>query len=200
MSTAHAHTEPIVLHFGSVLRGMSDDDFLKFCRRHPDYRMERTAEGDLIVMPPTGGETGRQNFALTAAFGDWVDRDGSGVGFDSSTGFHLPNGADRSPDLAWVRRARWEVLTPEQRKSFPPLCPHFVLELRYQNDSLDALQPKMQEYIGNGARLGWLIDPQERVIYVYRPGAPVSPLRDPESISGDPEPPGFSLDMRRIWG
>jgi len=200
MSITQPHAESIVLHFGSVLRGMSDEDFLKFCRRHPDYRMERTAEGDLIVMPPTGGETGRQNFALTVAFGDWVERDGSGVGFDSSTGFHLPNGADRSPDLAWVRRERWEALAPEQRKSFPPLCPDFVLELRSENDSLDALRAKMLEYIENGTRLGWLIDPQERIIFVYRPGSSVSTLRNPESVAGDPELPGFSLDMRRIWG
>jgi Uma2 family endonuclease len=178
--------EPLVLHFGRGLQRLSDSEFFEFCQLNADWRLERTAEGDLIVMPPTGGETGRRNFTLTGAINDWVEQDGTGIGFDSSTGFALPNGAKRSPDLAWVKRSRWEQLTEEEREEFPPLCPDFVVELRSRTDSLDALKSKMQEYIENGARLGWLIDPIERTVYIYRPGEEVICLNHPKTIAGDP--------------
>ncbi|MBI1929279.1 Uma2 family endonuclease [Candidatus Poribacteria bacterium] len=178
---------------------MSDDDFFEFCQLNRDLRIELTSEGDLIIMPPTGGETGKRNFTLTGLFSPWVEANGTGIGFDSSTGFTLPNGAKRSPDLAWIKRSRWETLTEEERKKFPPLCPDFVVELRSWTDALDKLQEKMGEYIANGALLGWLIDPKEKKVYIYRPSAEVCCLENPDTISGDPVLPGFVLDLRRIW-
>lgn len=194
-----AETPPLVLHLAPVLE-MSDQQFFKLCQLNRDLRLERTSQGDLVIMPPTGGETGRMNFDLTGLFGHWVHADGSGVAFDASTGFTLPNGAKRSPDLAWVKRARWEALTPQQRDAFPPLCPDFVVELRSRSDALETVQAKMQEYLDNGAQLGWLIDPVERKVYVYRPQAPVECLDNPQTVSGAPVLPGFVLDVRNIWG
>ena len=191
--------EHIVLHFGQLMQRMSDDEFFEFCRRNPDLRIERTSDGDLIIMPPTGGETGRSNFKLTAYFGNWVEANGTGEGFDSSTVFRLPNGAERSPDVAWVRRERWEALTPEERRKFPPLCPDFVIELRSDSDRFNTLQQKMQEYIDNGAQLGWLIDPLERKVWVYRPGAEPECLVNPVRVSGEPVLPGFVLPLEKIW-
>lgn len=178
---------------------LDDDELFALCRKHADLRIERTSDGALVVMPPTGGETGRRNFALTARFGAWVDRDGTGVGFDSSTGFRLPNGAERAPDLSWVRKDRWFGLTDEERRKFPPLCPDFVVELRSQSDDLDDLIAKMREYVDNGARLGWLIDPVDRKVHVFRPGAPSERLDGPARLSGEPILPGFELELDAIW-
>jgi Uma2 family endonuclease len=133
---------PLVLRLAPVI-DMSDEQFFDLCQLNRDLRLERTSQGDLVIMPPTGGETGRMNFELTGLFGHWVYADGTGVGFDSSTGFTLPNGATRSPDLAWVKRERWEALTPKQRQQFPPWCPDFVLELRSPSDALVTVQAKM---------------------------------------------------------
>jgi Uma2 family endonuclease len=191
--------DALVLHLGPVVQRMSDEEYYQFCQLHPDLRIERTSEGDLIIMPPTGGETGRSNFKLTAYFSNWVDANGSGVGFDSSTEFALPNGACRSPDVAWVKNERWEALTPAERKRFPPLCPDFVIELRSDTDRLSTLQAKMQEYIDNGAQLGWLIDPLKKTVWVYRPNAAVECLGNPESVNGDPVLAGFVLPLGRIW-
>ncbi|MGH8591066.1 MAG: Uma2 family endonuclease [Gammaproteobacteria bacterium] len=201
MSTSPRPTEsnPFVIHFGPVLRRLSDEDFFEFCRANRDWRIERTSDGDIIIMPPTGGETGKRNFDLTFVFGAWVKADGTGVGFDSSTGFTLPNGAKRSPDLAWVRLSRWNALTELERKQFPPLCPDFVVELRSETDSLADLQGKMQDYIDNGAALGWLIDPVERKVYVYRPQVQAECLDNPTNVSGEPLLRGFNLDVRELW-
>jgi Uma2 family endonuclease len=139
------------------------------------------------------------NFKLTGAFYRWVEADGTGVGFDASTGFMLPNGATRSPDLAWVKRERWEALTAEQRKGFASLCPDFVLELRSPSDALATVQATMQEYLDNGAQLGWLIDPLEKSVYIYRPQTPAECLDNPQTISGDPVLPGFVLEPGRVW-
>jgi Uma2 family endonuclease len=193
-----AEIPPLVLHLAPVIE-VSEQQFFELCQLNRDLRIERTSQGDLVIMPPTGGETGRMNFELTALFGRWVHADGSGVGFDSSTGFTLRNGATRSPDLAWVKRERWEALTQEQRRGFAPLCPDFVLELRSPSDSLAYVQAKMREYLDNGAQLGWLIDPIEKKVYVYRPQAPVECLDDPPTLSGDPVLPGFVTDLRRVW-
>jgi Uma2 family endonuclease len=200
MSTTLTLTEipPLILRLAPVVE-MSDEQFFALCQLNRDLRIERTSQGDLVIMPPTGGETGRTNFKLTQVFGNWVDADGTGVGFDSSTGFTLPNGAKRSPDLAWVRRSRWEALTQQQREQFPPLCPDFVLELRSPSDALATVQAKMQEYLDNGAQLGWLIDPIEKKVYVYRPQAPVECLDNPQTVSGDPLLPAFVLELGRIW-
>jgi Uma2 family endonuclease len=189
---------PLVLRLAPVI-DMSDEQFFDLCQLNRDLRLERTSQGDLVIMPPTGGETGRTNFKLTQVFGNWVDADGTGVGFDSSTGFALPNGAKRSPDLAWVKRDRWEALTPEQRKGFAPLCPDFVMELRSPSDALEYVQTKMQEYLDNDAKLGWLIDPIEKKVYTYRPQAAVECLDNPQTISGDPVLPGFVLELGRVW-
>jgi Uma2 family endonuclease len=201
MSTAIAPSEtpPIVLHLGAVLERMTDREFFEFCQLNQDWRIERTAHGDLLIMPPTGGETGRRNFLTTGLFFAWAEADGSGIGFDSSTGFTLPNGAKRSPDLAWVRRPRWEALTAQQREEFPPLCPDFVVEIRSRTDELMTLTAKMDEYVANGAQLGWLIDPIESEVHVYRPGGQITVLERPDTVAGDPVLPGFVLDARRLW-
>ena len=191
-------TLPLVLRLAPVIE-MSDRQFFELCQLNRDLRIERTSQGDLVLMPPTGSETGRMNFELAVLFGQWVRADGSGVGFDSSTGFTLPNGAKRSPDLAWVKRSRWQGLTQQQREEFAPLCPDFVLELRSPSDALEHVQAKMREYLDNGAQLGWLIDPIERKVYVYRPQAPVECLDNPQTVSGDPLLPGFVLELGKVW-
>jgi Uma2 family endonuclease len=178
---------------------MTDDQFLEFCAMNQDFRFERTTKGDLIIMPPTGGETGSRNSELNADLKIWARQDGSGVTFDSSTGFKLPNGAIRSPDAAWVKRSRLSTLTPDEKRKFMPLCPDFVLELKSPTDSIDALKVKMQEYIDNGAELGWLIDAEGRRVYIYRPNCPVECLENPSTVSGEPVLPGFVLDLKPIW-
>ncbi len=189
---------PIVLHTNPVLK-MGEEQFFEFCRLNRDLRIERTAEGDLEVMPPTGGETGSRNAMLVHLLIAWTLQNGTGVAFDSSTGFRLPNGATRSPDAAWVKRERLVDLTAEQKQKFLPLCPDFVIELRSPTDSLTLLQDKMREYVENGVRLGWLIDPSERRVHVYRPGSEVERLEGASSLSGEPELSGFALDLRKLW-
>lgn len=165
-----------------------------------DLRLERTAGGELIVNPPTGGESGQRNFNITGQLARWYEENEDlGEAFDSSTGFRLPNGADRSPDASWVRRESWEALTPQQRKGFVPLCPDFVIELRSESENLRSLQTKMQEYIDNGARLGWLIDPKNRRVEIYRSGAEVEVLENPSELSGEDVLPDFVLNLMRVW-
>ena len=178
---------------------LSDEVFLALCAQNPDLRLERTAEGEIVVMPPSGGTTGNRNAALTAALHVWSRANGTGSAFDSSTGFRLPNGAIRAPDASWVRAERLDALAPTERDKFLPLCPDFVVELRSATDRLARLHAKMTEYAAHGARLGWLIDPVERVVYVYRPGRAVVRLFEPRCISGDRELPGFTLDLTEIW-
>ena len=178
---------------------LTDDQFFELCQLNRDLRLERTAQGDIVVMPPTGFETGNRNGEITRQLGNWAKQDGAGVACGSSTGFKLPNGADRSPDAAWISRARLAELTPEEKQKFLPLCPDFVIELRSPSDRLEDVQAKMDEYLANGARLGWLIDPQTRAVHVYRPGVAVQLLQTPLEVSGDPELPGFVLDLREIW-
>ena len=194
-----ARAQPLLVNFGPFVKTMNDEDFTKLCQLNSDLRIERTREGDLIILPATGGETGRRSFNLTAVFGEWVERDGTGIGFDSSTGFTLPDGAKRSPDLAWVRRSRWERLSTAERKGFPPLCPDFVAELRSPSDDLSALQAKLEEYTANGAQLGWLIEPDDRRVYVYRPNTQMECLNHPTTLSGAPVLRGFILDSERLW-
>ena len=176
-----------------------DEELFELCSRNPDLRIERTAEGNVVVMTPAGWESSHRNLEIALALGAWAKRDGTGVASDSSGGFLLPNGAMRSPDAAWVLRSRLAEVPPEARRRFLPLCPDFVVELRSPSDSLAELQTKMDEYRANGARLGWLIDPEEQRIYVYRPDRPVEVLDHPTEISGDPELPGFILDLSSIW-
>lgn len=178
---------------------LTDEQFERLCAENPELRIELTAQGELIVMPPTGSETGWSNGRLNYRLSAWSEVDDGGLVFDSSTGFILPNGAKRSPDASWVRRERWSALPKEQRRKLAPLCPDFVVELRSPTDSLPVLQEKMQEYLENGAQLGWLLDPLERRVYVYQPGQPVVMLDNPEALSGDPVLPGFVLPVRELW-
>ena len=178
---------------------MTEEQFVEFCSQNDELRIERTADGALEIMPPTFMDTGNRNFEAVVQLGIWARQDGRGVGFDSSAGFTLPNGAIRSPDASWVLRSRLDALTEEERKGFGRICPDFVIEIRSASDRLSTLQAKMREYIDNGARLGWLIDPIERRAYVYRPGAAVEVLDSPQTLSGDPELAGFTLDMGAIW-
>ncbi|HLM62367.1 MAG TPA: Uma2 family endonuclease [Pyrinomonadaceae bacterium] len=190
---------PIVLDFRDVLKKINDDEFESFCRHNPDVEIELTKEGELIIMPPTGGQTGIRNFSLIGKFFNWLEKDKSGVGFDSSTVFVLPNGAKRSPDLSWVKNEKWNVLTEEEKEKFPVLCPDFVVELRSPSDSLVNLQNKMREYVENGAALGWLIDPLERKVHVYRPDKETEILDDPKQVSGAPLLKKFVLNVRKLW-
>jgi Uma2 family endonuclease len=190
---------PLVLHCGSFMKKFSDEELREFFTLNEHLRIELDSEGDLVIMAPTGGETGIRNFELNGNFWAWKTKDGRGKAFDSSTVFSLPNGSKRSPDLAWVLNERWEALSKSERVKFPPICPDFVVELRSQSDSLDFLIDKMVEYITNGAQLGWLLDPFERKVYVFRPGAEVEILDDPETVSGEPLLRGFTLDVRAIW-
>jgi Uma2 family endonuclease len=190
--------EPLLVHTAPGLE-MDDHDLFRFCQANRDLRIERTAKGDLIIMPPTTGGTSRGNTKLTTAFENWAVRDGSGVVFDSSGGFILPNGAMRSPDVAWVKQDRLDALDDDPSDEFVPICPDFVLELRSSSDSMRALKAKMVEYLSNGARLGWLLDPLEKQVYVCRPGKEPKVLNDPKSISGDPILRGFQLELEPIW-
>jgi Uma2 family endonuclease len=188
----------IVLDLRPVV-SLTDEQFYELCRANGELRIERTAEGEMSIMSPTGGETSRRNAQLIAQLVAWANQDRTGVSFDSSGGFLLPNGAIRSPDAAWVRLVAWLKLTEQQKEKFIPLCPDFVVELRSATDSLQELQAKMEEYVANGARLGWLIDPQERRLYVYRPQAQVEVSDNPETVSGDPALKGFVLNLQGIW-
>jgi Uma2 family endonuclease len=189
---------PVVLRLTPVIN-LTDDQLFELCQLNRDWRIEYTAQGELIVMPPTGGETGSQNSEITFQVQSWTRGDQTGIAFDSSTGFKLPNGATRSPDAAWVRRSRLAGLTREQKQKFLPLCPDFVIELRSPTDNLQAVLVKMQEYLDNGAQLGWLLDPQTRRVRVYRPQRPPEILEAPSSVSADPVLPGFVLNLRKIW-
>ncbi len=188
---------PLIVHLRPVLE-LTDEQLYEFSQINRDLRIERNARGELIIMPPTGGETGERNAEITMQLRLWAKRDGTGATFDSSTGFRLPNGAVRSPDASWVRHSRLETLSAEDKKKFLPLCPDFVVELRSATDSLTVLQEKMQEYLENGAQLGWLIDPEQRRVYVYRQQSAVEEINDPETLSGNPTLSGFVLDLREI--
>jgi Uma2 family endonuclease len=178
---------------------LTAEDFDQLCRDNPELRMELTATGELILMSPTGSKTGAINFKIARQFGNWVEADRTGIGFDSSTLFVLPNGARRSPDVSWIKRERWDALTEEEQEGFAPLCPDFIIELRSRSDNLPPLEDKMLEYVANGAQMAWLIDPLRKRVYIYRPNRKAEILEDPETVSGDPELPGFKLDVCELW-
>lgn len=178
----------------------TSDEFFDLCQANPTLQMERTAAGEVIVMSPAGSKTSARNAGITGQLWQWNEEADLGITFDSSGGFHLPNGADRSPDAAWILAERWNVLTPYQQQKFAPICPDFVVELRSSSDSMPDLRDKMQEYIDNGARLGWLIDPETRIVEIYEPGEEVEILYNPVRVAGDPVLPGFLLNMKRVWG
>ncbi|MBW4681373.1 MAG: Uma2 family endonuclease [Microcoleus vaginatus WJT46-NPBG5] len=188
----------ITLNFPSIL-ALTDEQFYQLCQANADLRLERTNEGELIIMPPTGGETGHRNSRINQQLLNWSDTNNLGIAFDSSTGFKLPNGAERSPDASWVRRERWEALSAEQKRRFLPLSPDFVVELRSETDSLTKLQAKMQEYLDNGTQLGWLIEPQRQQVEIYRSGQEVEILQAPKTLSGEEVLLGFELNLQPIF-
>jgi Uma2 family endonuclease len=175
------------------------DKFIELCQQNRDLRLELTAEGELEIMSPAFSETGAKNLDLSMSLGFWAKQDKTGIAFDSSAGFKLPNGAIRAPDASWIRRDRVAQLTDEQKQKFWQICPDFVVELRSSSDTLRKLQKKMKEYIRNGAQLGWLIDPETRQVFIYRPNQPVETLKNPLTLTGDPTLPGFVLDLKEIW-
>lgn len=178
---------------------LSAEQFYHLCRQNPDLKFERNTNGELIIMPPTGGETGRNNATLISRFVVWNETYNSGIVFDSSTCFRLPLGGDRSPDVSWINKERWEKLTDEEKSKFPPLCPDFVLELLSPSDNLATTQQKMQEYLNNGAELGWLINPQLQQVEIYRPQQPAEILQSPTTISGENVLTNFELNLAWLW-
>ena len=180
-------------------RIVTPEEFEQLCAEYRDLRLELTSTGELIVMSGTSLRTGRRNSNLTRQLDEWTEKDGTGVCFDSSAMFTLPNNAKRSPDASWVRREKWDSLSEAQQDSFAPLCPDFVVELRSASDRLRVLLNKMSEYMENGASLGWLIDPYKRQLYVYQPDHEVVLLNNPETVSGDPLLPGFELNLTKLW-
>lgn len=192
------NTEALIIRPAPPRERFSDEEFAQFCAQYPELRIEMNSEGEMIIMLPVVSDGGRRSFLLTGRFASWVEADGTGVGFDSSTDFTLPNGAKRSPDVAWIRRERWSGLSQEEQNEFAPICPDFVAELRSKSDRLSTLREKMAEYIANGAALGWLLDPLELKVHIYRPQMDVEVLDNPSEISGEPLLTGFRLDLRGI--
>ncbi len=198
ISTASETNNYLVLQMSPAFE-MSADSFFDFCQLNSHLRIERTATGELIIMSPVGSETGNRNLKLIQQLANWTDTDNTGIAFDSSAGFTLPNGATRSPDASWIELTKWNSLSSEQKTKFAPICPDFVVELKSPSDSLKQLQEKMQEYIDNGAYLGWLIDRTTCQVYIYQPNRDVQCLDNPKIISGEPILPGFVLDLAKIW-
>jgi Uma2 family endonuclease len=182
-----------------ILPEMSEDQFYEFCRSNADLRIERSAQGEVIVMPPTFADTGNRNNKLSYQVTRWAEENETGEVFDSSAGFTLPNGATRSPDVSWIQLDRWNALTDEQQASFAPICPDFVIELRSGSDTIKGLQEKMREYIENGVALGLLIDRKKKNVYCYRADGSILVLNNPLVVSCDPELPGLTLQMAKIW-
>lgn len=188
----------LTLNLNPIIK-LTDEQFFQLCQENENIRLERTAKGELIIMSPAGGETSNSNAGLTAQIWIWNQQNRLGKVFDSSGGFKLPNGANRAPDSSWVKLERWNALTPEQQKKFPPICPDFVVELMSPSDSLKETQDKMKEYRDNGAVLGWLINRKSRQVEIYRPNQEVEVLESPATVSGEDVLPGFILNLESIW-
>ncbi len=189
-------SSPLLLQFPS---SMTDEQFFEFCQMNRDLRIERNQYGEISIMPPTGSETGNRNFNIAGQLWVWSEKDGTGICFDSSTGFKLSTGAERSPDASWITLERWNSLSAEEKQSFAPICPNFVIELRSRTDNLKPLQEKMEEYMQEpGIQLGWLIDRKNRRVYVYRPQS-MECLENPDTVSGEDVLPGFVLNMSKVW-
>jgi Uma2 family endonuclease len=198
---AKPETETLLLELPRTLNlYVTQEQFAALAASNRELQLERTAKGELIVNPPTGWQTGERNFSIIGQLYRWHEENEQGKAFECSTGFILPNGANRSPDACWISQARWDALTDEQKGTFPNICPDFVVELRSGSDALKPLQEKMQEYMENGAKLGWLIDPQNKIVEVYRVGLEVEILSNPTELSGEEILPGFVLLMGRVWG
>ncbi|MDJ0677571.1 MAG: Uma2 family endonuclease [Calothrix sp. MO_167.B42] len=178
---------------------LTDEQFFMLCQDNPDLRFERSADGELIIMPPTGGITGDRNSDLNYQLRGWSRKNKLGKIFDSSTGFKLPNGANRSPDASWVKMERWNTLTEDEKEKYIPLCPDFAVELMSPSDTLEKTRAKMKEYMENGASLGWLINRKQQQIEIYRPNQEVEIVNFPQTLSGEDILPGFVLDLTEIW-
>jgi Uma2 family endonuclease len=178
---------------------LTREQFYELCAANPELKLERNANGELVIMSPTGGETGTWNSDITIDLGIWNRQTATGKTFDSSTGFSHPRGSDRSPDAAWIPIEKWNALTAAQRKKFLPLCPDFAIELLSPTDSWIKGLAKMQEYQDNGARLGWLINRKDREVEVYRIGKSKEVLQNPISLSGEDVLPEFVLSLAEIW-
>ncbi len=189
---------PIVLKLSPLIQ-LTEEQFADFCGLNRDLRIERATTGELEIMAPAFSETGRKEGEIFRQLANWARQDKTGWAFAPPAGFTLPNGAIREPDGSWISRSRLEALTPEQRSGFYNICPDFVIELRSDTDRLSVLHAKMQEYMDNGARLGWLIDPQTKSVHTYRPNHEVQTIENPESLSADPILPGFTLDLAEVW-
>ena len=191
--------EPIILQMLPDLK-MTEEQFFEFCQINQDLRIETNKFGELLIMPPTGSETGNREGNTFGQLWVWSEQDGTGIVFSSSTGFTLSTGAKKSPDVSWIKLERWQSLSQEQKEKFAPICPDFVVELMSPSDNLKTLQAKMTEYMEEpGVQLGWLIDRKGRKVYIYRPGMPTECLENPDSVSGEPVLPGFVLDMQKVW-
>ncbi len=184
---------PLTLNLDTV--HLSDEQFYQLCQNNHELQFERTARGELIIMPPVGGESGNREADLIIDLGIWNRQTNLGYTFSSSTVFKLPNGANRSPDAAWIQKERWETLTPEQRRKFPPIAPDFAIELRSATDDLEMLRDKMQEYMDAGVKLAWLINPQQQQVEIYRQGQDIEVQNLPTELSGGNLLPGFSLSL-----
>ena len=188
---------PLLLDLSSLK--LTDRQLEKISADNGDLQLELTARGELVIMPPTNSLGGRKEGRLFSRVDAWAELDGTGLAFGSSAGFRLPNGATRAPDVSWILNERWDALSEDEQNSYAPCCPDFVLELRSRYDPLGGLQRKMEEYVENGARLGWLIDPTQRRVHIYRPGEPAEVLENPATVSGEPVLPGFELNVQEIW-
>ena len=188
----------LTLNLNSIIQ-LDREQFYKICEENPELKLERTAKGNLIVMSPTGGETGRKNANLIGQLWMWNEQTQKGEVFDSSTGFSLPNGSDRAPDVAWLEKSRWEYLTLEQREKFIPLCPDFVIEMLSPSDNLKQTQEKLTEYMDNGCRLGWLINRRHKTVEIYRPNQTPEIIKKPFSLSGENVLLGFNLSLSKFW-
>ncbi|NEQ40311.1 MAG: Uma2 family endonuclease [Okeania sp. SIO3I5] len=178
---------------------LTDEQFWQLCQENDDLRFEKSATGELIIMSPTGGNTGKRNVKITTQLDIWNSQNNLGEVFDSNTGFILPNGSQRAPDASWLSREKWDTLTLEEQDKFLPLCPDFVVELMSPRDTLEKTRTKMREYIENGAKLGWLINRKKRQLEIYRPEQGVEILENPQRVSGENILPGFVLDLTLIW-
>jgi Uma2 family endonuclease len=185
--------ESVVLNLESV--NLTDEQFYHLCQANETWKLEQNQKGELLIMPPVGGNSGKQEANLILKVGVWNEQTQLGEVFSSSTIFRLPNGGNRSPDVAWVKRERWEALSEEEQEKFPPLCPDFVIELRSRTDSLTSLQEKMREYLASGLRLGWLINLQQQQVEIYRPNCAVEIIDLPATLSGEDVLPGFVLNL-----
>jgi Uma2 family endonuclease len=179
---------------------MSDEELLSFCAVNDFMRVEREANGEILVMTPANSKTSKMNIRIARLLDEWAEADGRGFAFDSSGGFTLPDTSMRNPDAAWIERSRWEGLTNSQQSSFAPVCPDFVIELRSPADRLALVEAKMEMWIANGAEVAWLIDPERKVVAIYRPGDSPEVLHDPTSVQGTGPVAGFELVMARVWG